>query len=92
MDDDARARTAALGEALQTALAARIMADTQLAMSPLVMGLDALSSMMQHSPDTLAEFGPMLGTAVACFNYAVAGEPSEPVAAILRGELPGFWG
>jgi len=90
MDDDARARTAALGEALQTALAARVMQDPQLAMSPIVMGLDALSSMMQHSPDTLADFGPMLGTAVACFNYALAGEASPAVDAILSGELPGF--
>lgn len=90
MDDDARERTRELGEALQTALAARVMADGRLAMSPIVMGLDALSSMMQSSPDTLADFGPMLTVAVDAYNYAVAGTPAESVAAILRGELPGF--
>lgn len=90
MDDDAKQRTAALGEALQFALAARVLANSMLAMSPIVVGLDALSSMMQNSPETLAEFGPMLTTAVACFNYAMAGEPSEQVDAILAGVLPGF--
>jgi hypothetical protein len=88
MDADAQARTRELGAALQSALAARIIASPEYAVSPIVMGLDALSSMMQNSPDTLAEFGPTLSTAVACFNYAIAGEASEAVDAILRGELP----
>ena len=88
MDDDAKARTAALGEALQAALAAKVIADPPIAVSPLVMGLDALSSMMQHTPDTLAEFGPMLNVAVACYNYAVAGTPSPEADAILAGRLP----
>lgn len=90
MDDSGRMRTAALGAALQEALAVRVLAVPSLAMSPVTMGLDALSSMMQHSPDVLEDFGPMLTTAVACFNYAVAGESSPQVDAILAGDLPPF--
>ena len=90
MDDDAQRRTAQLGEALQTALARKVLDTPAYAASPITMGLDALSSMMQHSPDTLAEFGPMLTTAVACYNWAVAGESSPAVDAILAGDLPGF--
>ena len=88
MDDDAKTRTMLLGEALQTALAAQVIANPDYAVSPLVMGLDALSSMMQHTPDTLAEFGPMLTMAVDAYNYAMAGTPSATVDAILRGEMP----
>ena len=90
MDDDAQARTRALGDALQRGLAARVIASPEYAASPLVMGLDMLSSLMVNSPDTLPSFGPMLTLAVDLYNYAITGAESESSAAILRGEMPGF--
>lgn len=87
-----RVRTAQLGEALQAALAARVIASPEIVASPMVMGLDALSSLMQHSPDVLATFGPMLSTVVECYNYAIEGTPSEAVDGILAGDFPDAFG
>ena len=85
MDDEARARSIALGDAIQHALAARIVGGEDLGLFGV--GLDALSSMMRNNPDTIPEFGPMLALVVEGFNYVLAGERTPRVDGLLGGDL-----
>ena len=82
MDDAARDRARAIGEAIQRAVSGRL----DLAVSPVGIGLDALSSMMIHNPEALAELSGFLTLAVEVWNHVVAGDTSPAVAGLLAGE------
>ena len=83
-------RAAEVGAAVQTALARYVLDNPGVAVSPVIMGLDTLSSMMQRDggADMLASFGPAISTIVDLYNYVVGGtDPTPGVAAILAGDL-----
>jgi hypothetical protein len=84
LDDAARDRARAVGDAIQHAVAAR----PDVAVSPMGMGLDTLSTLLRNSPDVLEDFGPTLALAVDAYNYVVAGVESPGVAGLLAGDLP----
>ena len=81
LDNDARARAAQIAAAIQTSVSAR----PDIAVSPMGMGLDALSGLLVSSPDAIVDFGPMLTMAVGAYNYVLTGERSEALDAMLAG-------
>ena len=86
----AQERTAEVGEAVQTALARYVLNNPGVAVSPMVMGLDTLSSMLQRDggADMLASFGPGISAIVDLYNYCIGGtDPTDGVRAILAGDL-----
>lgn len=90
MGEQEQERTREVGEAVQNALARYVFDNPGAAVSPAIMGLDTLSSLMQRDggADVLAGFGPAIGTIVDLYNYCIGGtDPTDGVRAILAGDL-----
>ena len=83
MDDDAKARAVAIGEAIQATVAAKVLAGQDLGLFGI--GLDAMSTMMRNNPDVMPDFAPMLRAIVEAYNYVMDGTRTPTVDAVFDG-------
>ena len=78
------ARAREVGDAIQSAVAARIMADPDYAASMYAVGMDALSSSLRNGPSILLENGPLLALIVDVYNYVATGEAAPDLVDRIR--------
>ena len=77
-------RAREIGDLIQSAVAARIMADPDYAATMYAVGFDALSSSLRQSPSALIDNGPLIALVVDVYNYVVTGEGGPDVFDRLR--------
>lgn len=80
---DERARAVELGDAIQHAVAAR----PDVAASVVGIGLDALSTGLRNSPESILDMEPWLRLAVDAFNYVRTGASTPDLDALRAGDL-----
>lgn len=68
------ARAREIGDALQSAVAARIMAEPAYAASMYAVGIDAMASSLRSSPSIVLDNGPLLALIVDVYNYVASGD------------------